>query len=490
MFAMEFVANEIWEQIGAHLDNESYHRLRFSCKNITASILQTITFSIYKAILKPEKQRNLHYVSVQTDHYSNEYMQFLLAHSQFDNILRFLRRKVVSEALISSAWGISSPPSDFLENLYKLTALPPDQLEYCWNLACKLQLKNIVLDLSQKIPKSVLNSGFETVCQFGHLDLVMLFLEWKKVDPGWNNNAAFVQACKNGHEMIVRRLLQDERVDPVDDDQQALFEAMQENHLNILELLLQDQRIDPTMDDNDLFISCCRAGNSEAARLLFDDERVDPSDNFNQAIVDASSNGHEEIVKMLLTDPRVDPSDSTTGFIDDNEALIQACSFGHTEVVRILLADSRVNPSAGEQQPLILACRSGYDAIVEQLLDHPKFEPDINTATAFDESCANDHVEIVQLFLERNLITNSKLKEGMRIAVENNALCLVSFLLAYMDPSLKENYLVKMAIDKNYVEMVQVLFDDYRVKLAGIEGIGEWLESHAAHSISSNESEE
>lgn len=151
--------------------------------------------------------------------------------------------------------------------------------------------------------KDDLNMALEKAAIFGQTRIVSLLL--LHADPNYDRNSPLRYACQYGHIDIVRVFLQDNRVDPSDGNNVSIAVAVSNGHIDVVELLLQDSRVDPADCTNDAIQQASNQGHLEIVKLLMADCRVNPADWKNYAIQQASINGHIEVVKQLLTDCRV-----------------------------------------------------------------------------------------------------------------------------------------------------------------------------------------
>ena len=128
--------------------------------------------------------------------------------------------------------------------------------------------------------------------------------------------ALFDWAWTNNHPMTLGALLAIHPLgfDPTVDNNKAIRSASNCGHLEVVQLLLNDRRVNPAADDNFAIRWASHNGDHKIVRLLLKDERVNPAARDNEAIRWASkyrSTGHHEVIRLLLNDERVDPADSS-----------------------------------------------------------------------------------------------------------------------------------------------------------------------------------
>ena len=194
-----------------------------------------------------------------------------------------------------------------------------------------LLISKYILDFALRWIWHPWSDGLILACRNGYTEY---YIKWSKIagtrwDPSVDYNNAIRLASKNGHIEIVKILLQDKRVDPTDN--WAIRIASQFGHIEIVKILLEDKRVDPSADDNYAIQYASQNGHTAVVKLLLHDDRVNPAVCNNYSIKSAIENGYTETIKILLQDKRVDPS------VDNNYAIRFASYNGHTEIVKLLL---------------------------------------------------------------------------------------------------------------------------------------------------------
>lgn len=269
------------------------------------------------------------------------------------------------------------------------------------------------------------NTALKSACEHGHLELVKMLLQDKRVNPSANNNEALnsaisadclkivelflkdkriqinhsviIIALHSYNDKIVKMLLKNCKINLSDDNNYIIKYAASENLIETVKFLLEKSEVDPTVEDNYPFRMACRKGRLEVVKILLQDPRIDPSADDNYAFRWSSRYGHIEIVKLLLMDKRVDPS------AGDNHALRMAARFGHLDVVELLLQDDRVDPTAQNYDAIKKASENGNFDIIMLLLKDKRVN-----LYAVKISPANNAVwtrKLIKLLKEKN--TNS-----------------------------------------------------------------------------------
>lgn len=362
--------------------------------------------------------------------------------------------------------------------IQKYLAHPEIELGYCWRVGedspiCAvaviwealnqghLEAARQLLQDKRINPAHKDNKALRLAAEKGYLEIIKLLLTDPRVDPSAKGDEALRVAVKNGHVGIVKLLLADPRVDPSARGNEAIRCAVENGHTEMVKLLLADSRVDPSAWDNESIRVGVKKGYVEIVKLLLANKRVDPSAWGNEAMRNALEEGHVEIIKLLLADPRVDPS------VSYNKAIRWAVKNGYTEMVKLLLADPRVDPSVGGNEAIRVASAKGYSGIVKLLLVHPKVDPSASYNDAIREASLKGHIEVVKLLLtdkrvdpsERSLILNDVAKNG-------HAKVITALLKdPRIDPTLWGDSIIKEALGKSDLKMIQALSRDLRVNI-------------------------
>jgi hypothetical protein len=91
--------------------------------------------------------------------------------------------------------------------------------------------------------------------QYGHTDILKLFLSDKRTNPSDDDNWAIRFSSDNGKYESVKLLLNDSRVNPTVCNNYAIQAAFKRSHTKVVELLWRDKRVKRTLkkDDPELF---------------------------------------------------------------------------------------------------------------------------------------------------------------------------------------------------------------------------------------------
>lgn len=104
-------------------------------------------------------------------------------------------------------------------------------------------------------------------------------------------------------------------------------------------------------------------------------------------------NNEIEWVKRLLQDRRVN--------LENNDrVLMTACALGRTEIVHLLLEDGRINPSIQDYRrktPLTEATKNGHIEVLKLLLADPRVDPTDNNNQVLRIAMNENNEDIIQL---------------------------------------------------------------------------------------------
>lgn len=131
------------------------------------------------------------------------------------------------------------PIQDILSNIGNLSD------EDKFSKSCEFGITPIVKDLIDNgfDPSYMKNYGLRIASNNGHLDIVKLLLNDKRVDPSAFNNCALIWSISNGHLDVVKELLKHKRVDPSDGNNCTLTISLERGYLDILKQILKDERV-------------------------------------------------------------------------------------------------------------------------------------------------------------------------------------------------------------------------------------------------------
>lgn len=189
------------------------------------------------------------------------------------------------------------------------------------------------------------NRAFHIACAKGHLDIVRIFLDDKRVDPSTNKYNILKVAYEANRIEVVKLLLEDERVD-LKDCYSLLNIKNDDAFLNIF---LNTVRL--TVEDKEkLFYYACIVGLDEPTikRLFVTVSGVYACSTLYR-IAMQYSNYQDKILEIVLADPRMIP-----------HMWYIACIQGHEDIIKKLLEDKDIKPERDDSYALFLVCASGY----------------------------------------------------------------------------------------------------------------------------------
>jgi ankyrin repeat protein len=273
-------------------------------------------------------------------------------------------------------------------------------------------------------------------------------------DLTFNRNYPLRIACNNGHIDIIGLLL-DLDVDPSDDNNFSIRVACQKGFTEIVEILLKDARIDPTVDSNYPLRAAIAVNNLEIVKLLLADIRIDPSLDDNIAIKLAIKFKHLDIIKCLLSDSR----------IEIKRMIKLIFKYNFYDIIFTLLDSKKINAETS----LTMACQYNNNEVLEKLIH----EGNVPSNDDFIIACDNNNFDIVNTLL--SLVDT----DGQRLidaSVDNNIAIRTTSSKGYteivarllyednVDPSADDNYAIKAAIQENFLNVVELLYDDEKFK--------------------------
>lgn len=222
-----------------------------------------------------------------------------------------------------------------------------------------------------------LNCGFVNAVNFGHIELVKLFLADPRVDPMAHGNEALIYALRYNRPDIMKLLLEVSKFEPVIYNE--AFETMIElGFVELARLFIEDAQIAPVLDYNDsIGIAICE-DRFHIVQMMLVGSYFDPAAGNNYAIRYAAKLGHLKIVKLLMKDPRVDPTAS------ENYAFRHACKNGHVKTAKFLLTDPRINPNDAKIYAIRFAMISNRVKVVKLLLSKPEISQCVNGIGAIE----------------------------------------------------------------------------------------------------------
>ena len=186
---------------------------------------------------------------------------------------------------------------------------------------------------------------------------------------------------------------------------------------------------------------------------------LNDSCNVNSLLELSCHKGYVEITEILLKYTTVNPS-------NNNHYLLQiACEGGHIDILKLLLQNPKIDPSFGNNKLIKLACNKNNKKILIMLIQNPKIYLNCNDIDLItDVSIINKFTEVIKELIKNTTNINiPNLNKIMLYACSIGNIDIVRNLLENyydMDPSFNNNEALKLAIDKNYIEIVEELLNN------------------------------
>ncbi|KAJ3132834.1 hypothetical protein HK100_004929 [Physocladia obscura] len=136
-----------------------------------------------------------------------------------------------------------------------------------------LRVVKLLLTLESVNPRDCENCAIFSAAREGHADVVALLLKYVDPRVGWQGKyTPLFAAIYNNRPEVVKLLLGDGRVDPRWNEDFAIGKACELGHLEIVRILLQDKRV--VAGFNEVRIACVNAQFHVVKLLLIDARRV------------------------------------------------------------------------------------------------------------------------------------------------------------------------------------------------------------------------
>ena len=352
-----------------------------------------------------------------------------------------------------------------------------------------------------------LNEALTVACQYRRGNIVEILLKDARVDPSTRDQLPLHIACVKCCVGIVEMLLKDPRVVP---DNKFLIHTLTKKFIPVTIMLLSHPSIDPCYENNRPITFACSTGQTEVVELLLAFPQVDPTVNNYEPLLSAVRLGYSDVVELLIKDERVSPD------YGNNKAIRMACEVGKFGIVELLIKDSRVDPSVDNNICAIYACHGGSKPILKLLLEHGVQVPDQAVSIAHEQGhwplvrfllkmdqfnpLASYHRSILEalemenytlleeLLMDKRLNPNySRLTKDKTLnsilanesvykyadpffffdyACKHRLPTALELLLRYkdIDPSERENFLLKKACKRGYTGVLDLLLNDYRIE--------------------------
>ncbi|KAJ3226443.1 hypothetical protein HDU81_007323 [Chytriomyces hyalinus] len=266
----------------------------------------------------------------------------------------------------------------------------------------------------------------EWAAGLGHLNVIE-FVETecgvKAVDCNVN---VWGMAATNDQVEVIKHLMEQHSGDEVTEDMTSAFlKAASQGNADIVHLMAG------AVGNVAALLLAALHGQWNVVQVLLAENNFDPSHNDNYALKKAAERGHTRVVELLLQTDGVDP---TAG---DNYALLWSVWNGHADVVKLLLAHPAVNPNMITEHDLIgRAVEKQYDDVLEVLIEDGRCNVTRDNSAAFRQAVEDGNVEGVVLLLRH----------------------------ADTDPNADNHFALKKASELGYIEIVERLLKDPRVK--------------------------
>ncbi|KAJ3022521.1 UNVERIFIED_CONTAM: hypothetical protein HDU68_009057 [Siphonaria sp. JEL0065] len=323
-------------------------------------------------------------------------------------------------------------------------------------LECLLKDGRIQVERIQKLTGHFSPSSYnliEIAITSGHGNLVNILLEDGRVDPCHNKNNALLMAVQKGCADVVEVLIKDGRVQD---------QIQRVGSVEVLKLLIKDKRVEVGVVQKStaelsanvieiVFMSLPELKCASIVKVLLEDGRANPSYNNNNALLVAVKKGYTTVVELLIKDKRVEVGvvQKSTAELSANVieiALMSLPELKCASIVKVLLEDGRVDPSYNNNNALLVAVEKGYTTVVELLIK--------------DERVQVERVQKLISLSSFNLIEMA-IVLGPSLSRRN----LVKLLLddGKVDPCHDGNRALVLAVEKGYLDVVELLLMDTRV---------------------------
>lgn len=290
----------------------------------------------------------------------------------------------------------------------------------------------------------------------GYLDILKLLVRDRRVNL--RNTDAIHLAAKNGHLDVVKFLL-NKRAFHKENLYYIAEDALENSHIEVVKTLAQHNRFILSAHRNSFIRIAAEKGDVNMVEYLLSQNIVDAGDKRNEAIINAAENGHLKTVKLLLANPKVNAS------ARESSALLMAAKNGHLEIVKLLLKVPNINPGAADNFAIFWSAENCHVEIFKLLINDPRVNPNARNGDLIMVAARDDCIEIVKIILfSDRFINKSKLQNAFNKAVTEGFTEEVELFLDFgVDPSLNDNYAIKLASEGEYIDIVKLLLKDPRV---------------------------
>ncbi|KAJ3320499.1 hypothetical protein HDV06_005228 [Boothiomyces sp. JEL0866] len=368
----------------------------------------------------------------------------------------------------SVSFAAENPRKEILERITK-----EDKLEIRTGditLILELNIKHShVLDLLQdERIKPFLNENNDmpiiTACRTGQYHVVKYLLDQDAVNPAAQNNTAVIDAAGSSNFELVQLLVNDDRVNPYDQESKIFTNCTRS--LRIFKYLRNDYRANVFIHKNEILTNAILNSNTELIEYLVNEKIIQYDEfNSNHLLALAVRNYHDVLRKVLeitsatisfnsnntnyleflyrsglhsslkLLLPLLDQSFEGTHWLETQS--IQALNDDNYDIFIIFLQDKHYNLTSFVTPILKLLITQNKPDLVEKVLQHKTFKP-TKFIDVFKHLMRTDNIEITKLLLKDKRI----------------------------DPSHKNNAILKRACKKRKPEFVKLLLNHKKVDFA------------------------
>ena len=329
--------------------------------------------------------------------------------------------------------------------------------------------------------------------------IVQLLLSDIRPDPSARNNRCIKLAIENGNLSIVKLLMSDWRVSLDEMAYKLLYITNKVDKEELISYVVQndkamnaDKAIMLSIIDNDInkFTSllpqvginarngqiltiACNLRRSEMVKLILADPRLILREDqlpllvvLDISVLKHINNGGKEIYNRLLRLAIDKGLEDTVEYllqlfphVDIEELCKLACSKGCLRIFKMLY-----NPDLTTNY-LVTACTYGRFDIVKFLASHKDCDISSRDNEPLSIAVNRGDIEIVEFLLRDERLEVTPDDECIDIAVSGNRASILRLLLqdGRFDPSVNDNWPLKLASEKGYEECVNLLLDDTRV---------------------------
>lgn len=177
--------------------------------------------------------------------------------------------------------------------------------------------------------------------------------------------------------------------------QEQLFDAAKDGHLDLVKKLIKHRDVDPYALTGMVLDQAVRNGRVDVAKYLIDNYNFDLTKDNQYLIRIAVTRNHPEMVEYLLTLPEIDPS------ADRQEAVWYAKTQGYSRIFKAVIQHPNVDPGVHNNRMLLNSIESREaEELVAALIQHPKVDPSAEDDTILKWAVEKGHLKIVETLLK------------------------------------------------------------------------------------------